>query len=101
MIPDALHARMAMAVTAYDRAESVKPSYNIYALPQLLGRVAEVMADVDRGAPVRAAVMAAFTGRLLAAVLKGIGEPRLTSEEREAKSRSFGGYQPVTADVEA
>lgn len=95
-----LYARLVSAVTAYDRAEEAKAKakggyYNRFALPQLLHRAADVAEDVERGAPPRAAVLAAFHGRLLAAVLKGIGEPRLTADEREAVSRRTV-YQPVT-----
>lgn len=94
----ALHARLAMAVTALDRKESTKPGHNRYALPQYLAAVANIVADVERGASVRAAVRAAFTGRVLVAVLRGIGEPRLTDDERQADRYGSGVYIPVVPE---
>lgn len=85
---------MVHAVTAYDRRESTKASYNRYALGIYLGRVDDVQRDIDAGASVRAAIVAGFTGILRDAVLRGVGEPKFS--ESEAESSSWA-YQPVKA----
>lgn len=60
------------AVTEYDRRESRKPSYNMYALPQYFARVDEIMADVAKGADIGAAIHAGFTGRLAKVCAKAV-----------------------------
>ncbi len=77
------------AVTQYDMKEQEKAAkrgprgyYNMYALPQYLGRVSDVVKDIEAGAPVRKALTNAFTGRLLDVTLKAVGEPRSTKEEQ-------------------
>ena len=63
------------ALTAYDAAQSRKPGYNLYALPQYLARIDAVMADIEAGAEPRAAIMAGFTGTLQRRCLKAAGLP--------------------------
>ena len=40
---------LVMAVTEYDRKQSVKRGYNRYDLPQYFMRIDEIMADIDSG----------------------------------------------------
>lgn len=68
------------AVTAFDRKQSTKRGYNIYALGQYLIRVDEVCADIDKGAETRAAIVAGFNGRLADACLRALNLP-ITSED--------------------
>jgi len=87
-----LEAKLRSAVTAYDKRQSKRRGYNIYALPQYLARVSEVIADIEAGAPVRKAITAGFTGRLLDACLKAAGEAIST----DAEQRGGWVYTPVT-----
>lgn len=90
-----VHAQLSSAVTQYDMKEQAKAAkkphgyYNMYALPQYLGRVTEVEAEIKAGTPVRKALTDAFTGRLLDAVLKAVGEPRSTKEEQRGGSITY------------
>ena len=97
-----LHAKLAHAVTEYDRKQAAKAAtnrkayYNAYALPQYLGRVADVVADVDAGADVAAAICAGFTpGPLRNACLKAIGA---TADNREVSGAYLGVpvYRPAS-----
>lgn len=69
------------AATRYDRARVNRPGYNIYAMAQYFGRIDEVCAAIDTGTPVRAALLGAFSDRLLDALLVAVGEPKATREE--------------------
>lgn len=92
-----IRSKLAHAVTEYDRKQSTKRGYNIYALSHYLGRVAEIEADINAGADPAAAIKAAFSGRLLDACLKAIGAPRAT----DAEQRGGVFYQPVAAKGDA
>lgn len=81
------------AIMEYDREESKKKSYNRYAMPILLGRVADVVADIERGADVRQAILAGFNGRVADKALKSVGLPRAAGEEK----RGAGVYRPITS----
>jgi hypothetical protein len=79
--PDAVRFVLVHAVTAYDRRQAAKASYNCYALPQYLAAVEEI-ADVIRGGmPMREAICRKLSGRLLDACLREVGEPKATREE--------------------
>ena len=80
-----LRFNLVSAVTEYDRKQSSKASYNMYALPQYLERVSEIMDDIAAGADPRDAITAGFTGTLLSSILRklkmsgaSIGEMRGT-----------------------
>lgn len=79
------------AVTAYDRKQSSKRGYNQYALGIYFQRIDEVCADIERGADVRAAIVAGFTGRLADHCLRALSLPITTNSE------AFGSgiYQPA------
>ena len=65
---------LSQAVTRYDRKQSRKTHYNIYALPHYLARVADIVDDVENGADVQAAIIAGFTqGPLRNACLRALG----------------------------
>lgn len=81
-----LHDTLVTAVKEYDRKESSKASYNRYALPQYLARIADIEADVANGADLRAALVAGFCGRLLTKVLKATGC------QSDTKADQMGGY---------
>lgn len=80
------------AIMKYDREESRKSYYNPYAMPQLLKRVTDVVADIDRGANPREAIIAGFNGRVADLALKAVGLPRATPDEK----RGSGVYRPIT-----
>jgi hypothetical protein len=83
--------KLIAAASAYDRRRANKPGYNIYALAQYFTRIDEVLTDIDAGATPRAALLAAFSDRLLDALLVGIGEPKHVKEEKQ----SGWSYQPA------
>lgn len=89
-----IRLRLAGAVTAYDRRREKRPDYNRYALPQYLGRVADVCEDIAAGAAPRAAILAGFHGPILLACLKAIGESAPAAAETN-NGRST--YQPASA----
>jgi hypothetical protein len=76
-----LELKLLNAATEYDRLESTKRHYNPYALAQYLARITEVVADVDNGADVRAAIVAGFNGRLCAKLLKAAGQSGYTKQD--------------------
>jgi hypothetical protein len=87
-----LHATLCSAALAYDDKQAKKPGHNRFALPQYLAMIDDVCADVERGADVRAAIVAGFSGRLAQAMLKAAGQSSYT----EADARSGGVfYTPV------
>lgn len=75
------HDTLLHVVTAYDRRQSKRPGYNIYALPQYIQRVDEIMADIASGRDVRSAVIAGFNGRLVDACLRALQLPITSLEE--------------------
>lgn len=80
------------AVTQYDRKQSTKANYNHHALGIYMQRVDDVVADILSGATVRQAIIAGFSGPLCNAVLKAVGEPKVTQDETD---RSSWVYRPV------
>jgi hypothetical protein len=84
------------AVVAYDRKQATRKFYNRYALGQYLKRAAEVAADIERGAAVRPAIIAGFTGPLCNAVLRSVGESKALESERSTGWT----YRPVTEGVQ-
>lgn len=91
------HNQIVAALTAFDNRESRKRGYNRYAFAQYLLRLDEIEADVAAGATWRAAIIAAFDGRLRDTCLRAIGEPKATeAEERGEQLRPWTqGYTPV------
>jgi hypothetical protein len=89
-----LHDKLIHAVTEFDRKQSKKPHYNMYALGQYIGRVQEVTADIVAGANPREAITAAFSGRLLAVCLKAASLDKATTEEIRGTGALY--YVPVS-----
>lgn len=58
-------------------------------------RIDEVCRDIDAGAPARAAITAAFTGRLLDVMLKAAQLDKSTDAEQ--RGNGAWSYSPVTA----
>ena len=79
------------ALTQYDQKEKKKRNYNIYALGIYFERVDDVMLDIEKGADIRAAVVAGFTGRLADHCLRALKLPITTREEQFGS----GIYTPV------
>lgn len=77
-----LNHKITHAVTEYDRKQSTRKGYSIYALSHYLGACQETATDVDSGIPLRQALTAHFCGRLLDVVLKAVGEAKSTDTEQ-------------------
>jgi hypothetical protein len=91
-------------VTEFDRKQEAKAAknprayYNAYALPQYLGRVADVCEDIDAGADPVAAIMRGFTpGPLRTVCLKAVGAAANNSESVGATYLGMPVYSKVTA----
>jgi len=76
-----LRLALVSAATQFDAKQAKKRYWNPYALPQYLARIDDVMADIEHGAPIRAALLAGFSDRLLSAMLKAVGETDFSSTE--------------------
>jgi hypothetical protein len=81
-------------LTAYDKKQSSKKSYNNYALGIYLNQLDNVILDIELGADARAAIVAGFNGRLLDFVLRGLGIAISTEQEQIGS----GIYRPVSAN---
>jgi hypothetical protein len=90
-----IKTRLTMAATAFDRRAQGRKFWNPYALPQYFQAIDRVMADIERGATPRQAVLCAFCDRLLSAMLKGIGEKDFTIEERHEANMRPAYYTPA------
>jgi hypothetical protein len=88
-----IKAKLILAATQYDVRKSKGKRYNVYALGHYYGRIDDVMADIEAGAKPREALIRGFSGSLLDALLKSIGEPKHTLAEKNA--RIF--YEPVNS----
>jgi hypothetical protein len=75
------HDKLVHAVTAYDRRRLGKRRYNIWALPQYLGAIERVEADIANGKCLRQALVSNLSDRLLDACLKAVGESTATLNE--------------------
>ena len=72
-----LRARLVNGLTTYDRRQSRQRHYNPHALALYVGRIDDVLADVEAGAAVEAALRAAFCGAVLRAACRAAGvEPQ-------------------------
>ena len=92
------------SVTEFDRKQEAKAAknprayYNVYALPQYLGRVADVCDDIEAGADPVAAITRGFTpGPLRNACLKAIGADADNTESVGATYLGVPVYSKVTA----
>lgn len=91
-----MRAILVHAVTAYDRKQSPKRDYNIYALGQYLARVDEVLADIEAGANPFDAINAGFHGPLLRHIVKTVAKahPNLAPATMPKQEGAWR-YQPV------
>jgi hypothetical protein len=91
-----LKSTLTHAVTRYDRKQSHKPHYNIYALPQYLTRVADIVEDVESGTDIQSAIVAGFTpGQLRNACLKAVG-CNVSNAQSSGSYRGMPVYRPVS-----
>lgn len=84
---------MIHAVTEYDRQQSKRQGYNPHALAIYFQRIDEVCSDIERGADMRAAILAGFDGTLRDRILKSVSLP--TTKERDDFGTKWY-YDPVT-----
>ncbi|RPJ39984.1 MAG: hypothetical protein EHM35_00700 [Planctomycetaceae bacterium] len=98
---ESVRLRLVNAATAYDGKEHDaadrnprRRHYNPHALPQYLARVDEIVADMQRGAAPREAILQGFSGRLGDAFLKALGLPASDKAERCRYAGLI--YRPVT-----
>jgi hypothetical protein len=82
------------AATRYDVRQSKGKRYNRYALAQYFARIDDVCADIDNGATPRAAIVAAFSGSLLNAMLKAANVETATRDELTGFGKAWT-YQPA------
>lgn len=73
--------KLSHAVIEYDRKQSTRRGYNMYALSHYCAAVQAIEADVDTGIALRAAILEHLTGRLADAVLRAVGLPKMTDNE--------------------
>lgn len=76
-----LHYKLVHAVTEYDRKQSAKRGYSIYALAHYIGAIQRVSDEIAKGYSVRSAILNNLTGRLCDVCLKVAGEPKQTRDE--------------------
>lgn len=81
-VADKLHFTLVHTVTEYDRKQSTKRGYNIYALSQYLNAIEVAEIRMEKGRTLREALVSSFNGRLLDRLLKAVGEPTSTVEEQ-------------------
>ena len=70
-----IHNELVRVLMAYDRKESTKTGYNIYAMPMYLDAASKVADRVDAGEDLRTVIVESFHGRLCGAVLRGFKLP--------------------------
>ena len=88
-----LRFQLITAVTDYDRKESTKRNYSIYALPQYFARVDDILSDIESGADPRSAIVAGFIGTLRNFVLRKLKMSGSTTEEARGGGSLY--YKPV------
>ena len=88
-----LRFQLITAVTDYDRKESTKPSYNIYALPQYFARVDDILSDIEAGADLRTSIFSGFVGTLRNFVLRKLKMSGSTTEEARGDDSLY--YKPI------
>jgi len=88
-----LRFQLVTAVTEYDRKDSTKRNYNIYALPQYFLRIDDILSDVEAGADPRRAIAAGFVGTLQNFVLRKLKMSGSTTEEARGGGSLY--YKPV------
>jgi hypothetical protein len=76
-----LHSKLVSAAVEFDRKQSTKRGYNIYALPQYLQAIESAEECIAKGADVREVLCGHFNDRLLNAMIKAAGLPRATDAE--------------------
>lgn len=91
-----IHSALVHAATQYDIRQARGKYHNPYALAQYLMRIDDIDKDIAAGAKPRAALLAAFSDRLLDAMLKAIGEPPFTLDEKRSGRVT---YQPAHKDT--
>ena len=88
-----LRFQLITAVTDYDRKDSTKRNYNIYALPQYFRRIDDILSDVESGADPRQAIAAGFIGTLQNFVLRKLKMSGSSTEEARGGGALY--YKPV------
>lgn len=92
MSPDDVISKLKRAATEYDSKQARKKFYNPYALGQYFERIDEIGNDIRGGASIRSAIVAGFSGPLLNAMLRSVGEPKATDDD----NRGHFIYTPVS-----
>lgn len=76
------HAKLLNALTEYDRRASRRKGHNRYALGHYCAALRSTAERMEAGATLRAALCRSYSGRLLHAMLRAVGEPESTREEQ-------------------
>ena len=86
-----LHDKLLHTITEYDRKQSTKRGYNMYALSHYLGALNQrVLPMIEQGVPVRQAILKGFCGRLADVCLRAVGEPKSTDAEQRGSLADYG-----------
>jgi hypothetical protein len=99
-----LRAKLVSALSAYGRkqadaaARNPRRHHNPYAIGIYLERLAEVEADIDRGADPAKAICAGFEGPILSSILRATGLAKV--ETRQAYYKGCPVYSPATPEPE-
>ena len=93
---DYLRTTMATALGKYDDRKKARGGHNLYAYGQYMERLGEVMADIKRGAPIRDAIVAGYSGRLAASLLKATKQRAYDPAEEQDRD-PFKPYTPVVS----
>lgn len=81
MLTDLQHARIVNGFTSFDRRASTRKGYNPYALAMYCAAIDNVKEYMAAGYTLRQAVIKSYLGRLCDAILKELGEAKMTNEE--------------------
>jgi hypothetical protein len=85
------HDKLLHAVTEYDRKQSTKKGYNMYALSHYCGAINQrVIPAINQGVPIRKAILMGFCGRLADVCLRAVGEPKTTDAEQRGSLSDYG-----------
>ena len=82
-----MHTKLVHVLTEYDRKQSSKKHYNMYALPQYFNAAKKVQILHEKGNDLRLCFLNCFCGRLLDFVLKKF------NLETSTKAEQMGDYQ--------
>ncbi len=82
--------RLLHVLTEYDRKQSTRRGYNIYALAHYMAALARIREDLAGGIETRRAITSHFCGQLANLCLREAGLPVLTDAEKRGSLADYG-----------